>query len=76
MSDRDGAPTDSRRTRRHHERQMLALVLLTLVIVGGGAVGLVFGWERLVGALPCLLAGAGAILGLYFLFGALERWVR
>ena len=68
-------PTDRRRMRRRHERQILVLVLLTLVVVGGGLVGLIFGPETLLGALPCLLAGAGAILLLYLLLVLAERWV-
>lgn len=61
--------------RRRHERQILAVVLLTLVVVGGGLIALIFGVERLLGALPCLLAGAGAIVLLYLLFALGERLV-
>ena len=69
-------PSSSRELRRRQERQLVMIVLLTLVVVGGGLIGIVFGWEALLGSLPCLLAGAGAIVGLYLLFVAMERWVR
>jgi polyferredoxin len=67
-------PTDYRRMHRRHERQVLALVLLTLVVVGGALIGLILGLEALLGALPCLLAGAVAILALYLFFLLAERW--
>ena len=66
-------PTDARRARKLQERQLLALVIAVLVIVGGGLIALIFGWEALLGSLPFLLAGAGAIGGLYLLFVVLER---
>ena len=59
---------------KRHERQILVLVLLTLVVVGGALVGVFFGPEALLGALPCLLSGAGAILVLYLLLVLAERW--
>jgi hypothetical protein len=68
-------PSDSRKMRRRHERQTLVLVALTLILVGGGLVGLIFGLETLLGALPCLLGGTAAILLLYGLFVLAERWV-
>jgi polyferredoxin len=73
VSKRDRQPTDSRAMRRRHERQVVVMVLLTLVVVGGGLIGIVFGWEALLGSLPFLLAGAGAIGGLYLFFVVLER---
>ena len=71
-----GAPSNPRRDRRRRERQLLLLVLLTLVVVGGGIVALVYGPAALVGALPCLGAGAGAIVLLYAVFALAERLVR
>jgi hypothetical protein len=62
--------------RKRHERELLVLVLLTLIAVGGGLIGLIFGWEAMLGALPCLLAGGGAILVLYVLLWFAERWVE
>ena len=73
MSEQGQRPTSHRELRRRHERQMVAMVLLTLVVVGGGLIGIVFGWEALLGSLPFLLAGAGAIGGVYLLFVLLER---
>jgi hypothetical protein len=71
-----GEPSNPRRDRRLWERQLLFLVLLTLVVVGGGIVALVYGLEALLGALPCLAAGAGAILALYAFFLLAERLAR
>ena len=76
MSSPRRQPTDYRRARKRRERQMLVMVLLTLVVVGGGLIGLIFGPESLIGALPCLFAGAGAILVLYVIFVLAERWVN
>ena len=77
---RDGAarrkPEDTRRGRRRRERELLVLVALTLIVVGGGVVGLIYGPERLLGALPCLAGGAGAVLALYGLLLLAERWAR
>ena len=71
-----GTPTDTRRARRDQERQLLALAIGVLVIVGGTLIALVYGPGALLTALPCLLAGAGAILILYLLFALAERWVK
>jgi hypothetical protein len=52
----------------------LLLISGTLVVVGGGAVIVFFGLESFLGALPCLLAGAGAITLLYLVLALSERW--
>lgn len=69
-------PDDTRLGRRRRERELLVLVALTLTVVGGGLVGIVYGLETLLGALPCLAGGAGAVLALYGLLVLAERWVR
>jgi hypothetical protein len=66
------APTDLRRARKRQERQLLALAVGVLVVVGGGLIALVYGPAALITALPCLLAGAGAIVILYLLFLLVE----
>jgi hypothetical protein len=71
-----GRPTDRRRARRRHERQLVALAVGVLVIVGGALIALVYGPPALLTALPCLLAGAGAILILYLLLLLVERWIN
>jgi hypothetical protein len=60
--------------RKRHERWTLIAAIVVLVVVGGGLIGLIFGWSQLLTAVPCLLAGAGLLAGLYFLFVGLERW--
>jgi hypothetical protein len=60
--------------RKRHERWTLIAAIVVLVVVGGGLIGLIFGWSQLATAVPCLLAGAGLLAGLYFLFVGLERW--
>jgi len=69
-------PTDARRARKRQERQLIVLVAAVLVVVGGGLIALIYGPGALITALPCLLAGAGAILFLYLLFLLAERWVN
>ena len=70
-----GEPTDLRRLRKRHERQLVFLVLLTLIVVGGALIALILGWEVMLGALPCLLSGGGAVVALYLLLLLAERWV-
>jgi len=50
-------------------------VIGVLVIVGGALIALIYGPGALLTAIPCLSAGAGAILVLYLLFLLAERWV-
>ena len=69
-------PTDYRGLRKRNELWLLIAAIVLLVVVGGGLIGLLFGWSQLVTAIPCLLAGAGLIAGLYFLFVVLERWAQ
>ena len=72
----EGAPTDVRGARKRQERQLIALAVSVLVVVGGALIALVYGLGSLLTALPCLFAGAGAILLLYLLFLLAERWVN
>ena len=76
QSPQPSQPTDTRRARRRQERQLLAVVIAVLVVVGGGLIALIYGPSALITALPCLGAGAGAILILYLLFVLAERWVK
>lgn len=74
MKSGNRSPTDYRRLRERNELWLLIASIVVLVAVGGGLIGLLFGWSQLLTALPCLLAGAGIIAGLYFLLVLLERW--
>jgi hypothetical protein len=74
MKSRNRPPTDYRGLRKRNELSLLVAAIVVLVVVGGGLIGLIFGWSQLLTALPCLLAGAAVIAGLYFLFVGLERW--
>jgi NAD/NADP transhydrogenase beta subunit len=74
MGPKDRPPTDYRRARQRHERSLLLVAVIVLVVVGGGLIGVVFGWSQLLTAVPCLLAGAGLLAGLYFLLVGMERW--
>jgi hypothetical protein len=76
MSPSQRPPTDRRGERKRAERRLLLLIVVMLVVVGGGLIALVYGPASLLTALPCLLAGAGAILLLYMLFTLAERWVN
>ena len=76
MNPDERPPTDYRRMRKQYERELLAGGIFLLVVVGGGLIGLFFGFGEMLAALPCLLSGAGAILGLYLFFAVLERWAE
>ncbi|RLC73016.1 MAG: hypothetical protein DRI52_02580 [Chloroflexi bacterium] len=76
MNSDERPPTDYRRLRKQTERRLLIASILLLVIVGGGLIGLIFGPVEMLAALPCLLSGAGAILGLYLLLVVIERWIN
>jgi len=69
-------PTDLRRLRKQHDRRLLMLALFVLVVVGGALIGLFFGLESLLTAVPCLLVGAAAIVGLWLLMSAIEHWLQ
>jgi hypothetical protein len=76
VNSNDHPPTDYRGMRKQHERQLLVGAIFLLVVVGGGLIGLFFGLGEMLAALPCLLAGAGAIAGLYLFFALLGRWAE
>ena len=69
-------PTDTRRLRKRNERWLLIAAIFLLVVVGDALIGLFIGPVEMLTALPCLLSGAGAILGLYLLLVAAERWIN
>ncbi len=66
---------DVRRYRRQSERRLFNLIIVFLLVVGLGLIGLIYGTQAMVTALPCLLAGVGALLLLYVILLLLERWV-
>ena len=74
MSPKDRPPTDYRGLRQRNELWLLLAAIVLLVVVGGVLIGLVFGFNQLLTAVPCLLAGAVLLAGLYYLFVLLERW--
>ncbi len=65
-----------RRFRQENDRKFLKLVIFTLVVVGGGLIALIYGPGALLTAVPCLLAGAGAILLPWLLLVAIEKWLN
>jgi hypothetical protein len=67
-------PTNTRRHRQETDRRLLILVMFTLVVVGGALIGLIFGWEALATAVPCLLGGAFLILVPWALLTLMEKW--
>ncbi|NIN67753.1 MAG: hypothetical protein GTO63_24215 [Anaerolineae bacterium] len=74
MSPKERPPTDYRGLRKRNELWLLVAAFVVLVVVGGGLIGLLFGFGEMLAALPCLLAGAGAIAALYLFFALLGRW--
>jgi hypothetical protein len=76
MSDPTERPTDYRARRRRDERRNVWLATLVLVVGGDVLVGLMYGLASAIGALPFLLAGAGAIWALYLAFVWMEKWAN
>jgi len=76
METDDRPHLSARQLRRQNERRLLIVSILILVVVGGGLIGIFFGPGEMLVALPCLLSGAGAILGLFLLLTLIERWVN
>ena len=76
MDSNEHPPTDTRRLRKQNERWLLIAAIFLLVVVGDALIGLFIGPVEMLMALPCLLTGAGAILGLYLLLVAAERWIN
>ena len=74
MNPKERPPTDYRGMRKRNELWLLGAAIVVVVVVGGGLIGLLFGLGNMLTALPCLLAGAGAIAGLYFFLAVLGRW--
>lgn len=63
-----------RQYRRDNDKKLLYLVIFTLVVVGSGLIALIFGWETLITAVPCLLGGAFLILVPWGLLTLAEKW--
>lgn len=76
MNSNERPPTDYRRLHKQTERRLLLAAVFFLVIVGGGLIGVVFGPVEMLASLPCLLSGAGLILGLFLLLVIIERWAN
>jgi amino acid transporter len=76
MDSKERPPTDYRGMRKRNELWLLGAAIVVLVVVGGGLIGLLFGVGNMLTALPCLLAGAGAIAVLYLFIALLERWTE
>jgi hypothetical protein len=66
--------TNKRQSRRNDDKKLLYLVIFTLVVIGGGLIGLIFGWEAMATAVPCLLGGAFLILVPWGLLTLAEKW--
>ena len=67
-------PSNMRRWRTQSERRLVWLVFLSLLLIGGGVTGLVYGWQALLTALPCLAAGGAGLLLAYLLLVGIEKW--
>jgi len=76
MNPKERAPTDFRAMRKRHERWTLLAAIVVLVVVGAGLIGLLFGLNQMLSALPCLMGGAAVIAALYFFFVIAERWAQ
>lgn len=67
-------PPNTRRVRKKSERSYLFLVIFTFVVVGGLLIALIFGWQSLLTALSCLLAGGSLILIPWLVLEGLQWW--
>ncbi len=74
MDEEERKGTSMRDFRRDSDRKFLYLVLFTLVIVGGLLIGVIFGLETLLTALPCLIGGAAIIFIPWLILEGLQRW--
>ena len=70
----EGKPTNLREMERRHERQLVWVAAAVLLVGGGALVGVIYGWGRLLGALPFLILGAAGIVALYALVALLTGW--
>lgn len=66
--------TNLRQHRKQDDKKLLYLVIFVLVVGGGGLIGLIFGWQALLTALPFLCGGALLILVPWWLLTLLEKW--
>lgn len=73
-SDEERPPTNTRRNKQESDRKYLYLVIFTLVVVGGFLIGIIFGVESLLTALPCLIAGAAMIVMPWLVLAVLQKW--
>jgi protein-S-isoprenylcysteine O-methyltransferase Ste14 len=67
-------PTDMRRLRRDTNRRMLWMTLFVLVGIGGGLIAVTYGANAALVGSGCLLAGAGLIGLLWFVFTLIGKW--
>ena len=68
-------PANPREKRRREQRRLFWIVAGFIVLVGGAAIALAYGGRAIVLGVTCLLAGAATLGLLWFLLGALERWL-
>ena len=66
--------TDTRRMRRELDRRLLVFVVFFLVVVGSALIALSYGTSAALVGFGCLLAGAGLIGLLWWIFTLLGRW--
>lgn len=62
-----------RQYQRRLERDLVIGVVVLLVVVGSGLTGLIYGWPATFTALLCLVPGAGALVGLWWLLRGMEK---
>ena len=73
-SDQQREHKNAAQIREEDNQKFLLMAVFTLVVLGGGLIGLIYGWQGILTAVPCLLGGAGLILIPWWLLTAYGRW--
>ena len=60
--------------REEDDKKFLYMVAGALIFGGGGIIGLLYGWQGVLTAMPCLLGGAGVIAIPWMLLTWYGRW--
>ena len=74
MSEKKRDHKSAAQIREENDKKFLYMAAFTLVVIGGGLIVVIYGWQGIITAVPCLLGGIGIILIPWFLLTAYGRW--
>ncbi len=69
-------PSNPRQERKKAEQRLIFVIAFTLIVIGGLLIAWVYDWVALLTALPCLIAGSGAVFLLFGVMNGLEKWLK